>query len=120
MRGRFATAVALMSAVLAAGCGGAVATAPRASGGAETVLSSNLLDRGEQLVVKMAGQELSLYSLSWYFTGSGKRTCYGHCAKMFLPLIDRGRIVVANPSCHGPRSCPTAAGTAVVWMAANA
>jgi predicted lipoprotein with Yx(FWY)xxD motif len=74
------------------------------SGGAETVLSSNVLDRGEQLVVEMNGQKLSLYTLIGPLIGQGQRTCYGRCATMFLPLTDRGRIVVANRSCHQPAS----------------
>jgi predicted lipoprotein with Yx(FWY)xxD motif len=97
VRGRFAIAV---GAVLAVGSRGAVAIASDTSGSTETVLSSLRGDMGEQLVVKMNGHKLSLYiSISDH----GKSTCYGRCAKMWPPLIDRGLIVVANRSCHrGP------------------
>lgn len=83
--------------VLVASLGDGVATASRTIGTPETVLTSHLSRLGWQLVVKMNGQKLSLYVLT---TEGRKSTCYESCTKVWIPLLARGQIEVANRSCH--------------------
>lgn len=63
----------------------------------QTVLTSYKGKRGEQMVVEMNGQKLSLYNFTKDGT-SGKSHCYGSCQKVWYPLIDHGKIVVTKGS----------------------
>ncbi len=92
---RSAVVSVIVGAALLMGLSAATA-APRTSGRGETVLSSHKSVLGWQLVVEVDGQKLSLY-----VSANGKRSCYGRCPKVWLPLFARGKVVVvANRSCH--------------------
>lgn len=94
----------IVGASLPIGLTAAVA-ASGASRSRANVLTSHKGPMGWQLVVKLGGEKLSLYSSLSDRRGksgyqSAKSRCYDRCTKTWLPLIDRGHVRVANRSCR--------------------
>lgn len=95
--------VVLGLVVAACAAVGQASAAPRNHGN-QTVLTSHKgtetwVHGAQLLVVKMNGQKLSLYVDTTHRTWR-RSDCYGRCAKVWIPLIDRGQIAVVNRSCH--------------------